>query len=66
MSVAKIVELSSESTESFEDAIRLGVQKASETIRNIKGAWVSQQQVVVDNGAVVAYRVDLKLTFILE
>lgn len=66
MSVAKVIELSSESTESFEDAIRQGVMKASESLRNIKGAWVSQQQVVVDGDSVVAFRVDLKVTFILE
>jgi hypothetical protein len=66
MSVAKIVEITAESRESFEDAIRLGIQRASQTVENIQGAWVKEQQVVVDSGKITAYRVDLKVTFILS
>jgi len=66
MSVAKIIEISSESTTSFEDAVQQGVARASKTIHNIKSAWVKEQQVVVDNGKVTLYRVDLKVTFILD
>jgi hypothetical protein len=66
MSVAKIVEITAESRESFEDAIRLGIQRASKTVENIQGAWVKEQQVVVDSGKITAYRVDLKVTFILS
>jgi flavin-binding protein dodecin len=66
MAVAKVIELSCESTESFEDAIRQGIAKAEATVRNIKGAWVKEQQVVVANGAITAFRVDLKVTFVLE
>ena len=66
MSVAKIVEITAESRESFEDAIRQGIQRASKTVENIKGAWVKEQQVVVESGKITAYRVDLKVTFMLS
>jgi flavin-binding protein dodecin len=62
----KVIELSCESTHSFEDAIKQGIEKASKTVRNIKGAWVKEQQVVVEGNKVMAYRVDLKITFVLE
>jgi hypothetical protein len=66
MSLAKIIEISAESTVSFEDAINQGIQTASKTIQNIKGAWVKEQQVVVEGGQIVNYRVDLKVTFVLD
>lgn len=66
MSVAKIIEISAESTKSFEDAIQDGITRASKTIHNIKGAWVKEQQVLVENGKVALYRVDLKVTFVLD
>jgi dodecin len=66
MSVAKIIEISAQSTESFEDAIQQGIAKAGKTVRNIGGAWVKEQSVAIDNGQIVGYRVDLKVTFILD
>ena len=66
MSVAKIIEISAESTKSFEDAIQDGIARASKTIHNIKSAWVKEQHVVIDKGKVATYRVDLKVTFILD
>jgi hypothetical protein len=66
MSVAKIVEITAESRESFEDAIHQGIQRASKTVENIQGAWVKEQQVVVESGKITAYRVDMKVTFILS
>lgn len=66
MSVAKIIEISSSSTKGFEDAISYGIARASETIKHIQGAWVSEQKVVVEKGKVVDYRVTLRLTFLLE
>jgi flavin-binding protein dodecin len=66
MSVAKIIELSVESPKSFEDAIQNGITKASKTVHNIKSAWVKEQHVVIDNGKVALYRVDLKITFVLD
>ena len=66
MSVAKIIELSSESTKGFEDAITQGIARAAKTIHGIKSAWVKAQQVVVEQGKVTLYRVDLKITFVLD
>lgn len=66
MSVAKVIEISAESTESFEDAIRQGVEAAAKSVRQIKGAWVKEQQVIVEEGKIARYRVDLKVTFVLE
>lgn len=64
--VAKVIELTAESTESFEDAIEHGIAKASETVHGIRGAWIESQQVKVEEGRVVAFRVDLKITFVLD
>lgn len=64
--VAKVIEITAESTESFEDAIQHGIEKATDTVHEIKGAWVDGQQVKVEDGRVVAYRVDLKITFVLD
>lgn len=66
MSVAKIIEISAESPKSFEDAIVQGIAKASKTIHGIKSAWVKEQHVVVENDKVSLYRVDLKITFLLD
>ena len=66
MSVAKVIEISAESPESFEDAIRQGIATASKTVHGIKGAWVQEQQVKVDNNKITAFRVDLKITFVLD
>lgn len=66
MSVAKIIEISSDSPTSFEDAIVQGIARASKTLHGIKSAWVKEQHVVVENGKVALYRVDLKITFVMD
>jgi flavin-binding protein dodecin len=66
MSVAKVIEISAESPKSFEDAIVQGITRASKTIHGIKSAWVKEQRVVVENNKVVSFRVDLKVTFVLD
>ncbi len=66
MAVAKIIEVTAESAESFEDAIKQGIAQASKTVENIKGAWVAEQKVKVENGQVVSYRVDMRVTFVLK
>jgi dodecin len=66
MSVARVVEISSTSTKSFEDAITSGIERANQTLRNVKSAWVKEQKASVDNGKVVAYKVNLKVTFVLD
>ena len=65
MSVAKVIELIATSKDSFEDAIKQGVDRANKTLKNVKGAWVKDQEVTIDNGKVTGYKVILKVTFIL-
>lgn len=65
MSVAKISEISASSTISFDDALTTGIARASKTLKNITGAWIQDQKVDVEDGKIVAYRVNLKVTFIL-
>ena len=66
MSVAKVTEISAASHKSFEDAVRMGIARAHKTVRNITGAWVKSQKVDIDDGRVTRYRVDLKVTFLLD
>jgi hypothetical protein len=66
MTVARITEISSVSKESFQDAILQGIKRANKTLKNLKGAWVKDQEVVIDNGKVTGYKVILKVTFILS
>ena len=66
MSVARVTEISSSSAKSFEDAVKVGVERASKTLKNVVSAWVKDQQVLIENGKVTEYRVMMKVTFILE
>jgi flavin-binding protein dodecin len=66
MAVARVTEIIASSTVSFEDAVRLGVKRASETLKNVEAAWVKDQKVVVRDGGIVEYRVGLKVTFVLK
>lgn len=66
MTVAKVTEISSSSPASFEDAIQRGVARASRTLSNITGAWVSELKVDIAQGAITAYRVNMRVTFVLE
>lgn len=66
MSVAKMIELSARSSESFEDAIASGVTKAGESVKGIQEAWVKDMKAQVSNGQVTDYQVDLKVTFVVE
>ena len=66
MTVARITEISSVSEVSFEDAIVQGVERANKTLKNVKGAWVKDQEVTIDHGQVTGYKVILKVTFILS
>lgn len=65
MTVARITEISSVSTKSFQDAIVQGIERANKTLRNVKGAWIKDQEVTIDNGKVSGYKVILKVTFVL-
>jgi flavin-binding protein dodecin len=64
--VGKVVEITAASTKSFEDAIAKGIDRASKTLKNVRGAWVKEQKVIVKEGKIVQYRVDLMVTFLLE
>lgn len=66
MSVAKVIEVSSTSNESFEDAIRRGIDKVEETLHGVKGAWIAEQKVDVEHGKIVAYRVIMRVSFVLD
>jgi hypothetical protein len=66
MSVGKVTEITASSKESFEDAIRHGIARADKTIDKIKGAWVSEMKVDVEDGEITAFRVNLKVTFVLK
>ncbi len=66
MSVARVTEITSASTKSFEDAIVTGIARVNETLRNVTGAWVQEQKIVVEGGAISEYRVNMKVTFVLD
>ena len=66
MSVAKVTEISSASTESFETAIREGIDRANKTLKNVTGAWINEMKVEVSGGNITAFRVNMKVTFVLE
>ena len=66
MSVARVVEISSTSEKSFEDAVVQGIARANKTLREIRSAWVKEQEVQVSKGKITAYKVNLKVTFVLE
>lgn len=65
MSVARVTEIISSSKKSFEDAIQIGISRANKTLQNVKGAWIQDQKVVVENGKITEYRVNMKVTFVL-
>lgn len=66
MAVARVTEITSSSKKSFEDAMLLGIERATQTLENVTGAWIKDQEVVVDNAKITEYRVRLKVTFILK
>lgn len=66
MSVARVTEIIASSPKSFEDAIQVGVARACKTLSNVEGAWVQDQKCVIKGGKIVEYRVNLKVTFVLE
>jgi flavin-binding protein dodecin len=66
VSVAKVIEVTASSQQSFEDAVRVGITKSGESVRNIKGAWVAEQKVDVEDGEIVAFRVTLRISFVVD
>jgi flavin-binding protein dodecin len=66
MPVARVTEISSTSTQSFEDAIKSGLERANQTLRNVKSAWIKEQQVRLDGGNISEYQVNMLVTFVLD
>jgi len=66
MAVARVTEIIASSKKSFDDAIKQGVSRASKTLKNVEGAWVKDQKLVLKNGKIAEYRVALKVTFVLK
>ena len=66
MTVARVTEISSTSDTSFEDAIQQGVARAAKTLRNVKGAWIKEQQIDIDGERITRYRVNMLVTFVLD
>lgn len=66
MSVAKVVEITSDSTEGFEDAIKTGIERSEKSLKNVRGAWISEQKVIVEDGKITRYGVTMRVSFVLE
>lgn len=66
MSVAKVSEISATSSVSFEDALKQGIARANKTLRNVRAAWVKEQQVHVSKGSITEYQVNMRVTFVID
>jgi flavin-binding protein dodecin len=66
VSVARVTEISAVSEKGFEDAIQQGIARATKTLRNVEGAWIKDQNVMIEDGNIVGYKVNLEVTFVLE
>jgi flavin-binding protein dodecin len=66
MPVARVTEISATSSQSFEDAIRDGLERANTTLRNVKSAWIKEQQVRLEGGSIAEYQVNMLVTFVLD
>jgi len=64
--VARVTEISARSEKSFDDAVRVGLQRATKTLRNVEGAWVKEQKVKITDGVIASFQVDMLITFILD
>lgn len=66
MTVARVTEISATSPDSFDDAVKQGVERAAKTLRNLQSAWVKEQNVIIENDKIAAYRVNILVTFLLD
>jgi dodecin len=66
MSVARVIEITSSSRKSFDDAIEEGIARATKTLKGVRGAWIQEQTVVIDKNKITEYRVNMKITFVLQ
>ena len=65
MSVAKVIEITADSKKGFEDAVKQGIKKASQSLEGIKAAWIANQEVIIEDNEIASYRVHLRITFLL-
>jgi flavin-binding protein dodecin len=66
MAVAKVTEIIASSSKSFEDAVKQGIARAEKTLKNIRGAWIKDQKIMVEDGKITEYRVAMKVSFVLK
>ena len=66
MSVARVTEIIASSAKSFDDAVRVGIERANQTLQNVKGAWIQDHKLKIEGGKIVEYRVNMKVTFVLK
>lgn len=66
MAIARVTEITAGSKKSFEDAVEKGIARSSKTLKNVTGAWVQEMTVAIEKGKITEYRVNMKVTFILE
>ena len=66
MSIARVVEITANSDQSFEDALQQGIARATQTLRNVRSAWVKEQEVQIENGEISGYKVNMLVTFVLD
>jgi flavin-binding protein dodecin len=66
MSIARVIEITATSEESFEDAVQQGVTRATQTLRNVRSAWIKEQEVQIGDGQVTGYKVNMLVTFVLD
>lgn len=66
MSIAKVTEITSTSTKSFDDAIEDGIKRANKSLKNVTSAWIADQEVKIEDGKIASYHVRMKITFVLE
>lgn len=66
MSIAKMIEISAQSPQGFDDAVRRGIEEAARSVRGMRGAWVKDQSIVLEDGRITMYRVDMKVTFVVD
>lgn len=66
MTIAKIIEISSDSSTSFQDAIESGIKRAERTVKNVKGAWISEQKLSIEGGNITSYRVIMRVSFVID
>jgi flavin-binding protein dodecin len=66
MAVARVTEISSTSTKSFEDAVKSGLDRANQTLRHVRSAWIKEQHVRLDEGTITEYQVNMLVTFVLD